>query len=501
MSVVGMEISGTRVCAVLGEIGAYPLALPLEPPAQELPLALSLEKSTLEIGAPAMRLQRHRPHLVCQGFLAHLGDPHKTWSAGRHKLDARQALAHVWQRLEPMCRRARVVSATLPCYLGAPQAELVRSLAEQARVPLLGTVSASVAAALAGYAEQAWIGCVLVIDVDDQALTLALIKAVEGSAQVLEQRTLPQLGLRAWKDRLLNALSDCCVLQSRRDPRDAPLAEQALYEQLDNLLEAGCQGRHLHLGIQATSWYQNLLIQPEQTIAFCHQLIRRLLTEIESLVEGLGPDEMPTSVLLTHAAGRLPALVTVLRQMVEGWRNKPGVLGRPLTRLHDEDFGEDLMRETGGEHPSVAVLSADALARAAHGVGAWLLHGDLPPGHLEGAAPLPLPQPVEAGPPRLHFQGQEYVLEAQTFSLGSHVGCHLVIDGQTHPGVAGRHCDILHDRRAYVLHNRSQGGTLVNDSPVVGSVVLHSGDWIRLGSHGPMIRFLGQANGKLSPSA
>jgi hypothetical protein len=501
MSVVGMEISGTRVRAVLGEIGAYPLALPLEPPAQELPLALSLEKSTLEVGAAAMRLLRHRPHLVCHGFLANLGDTHKTWSAGRHRLDSRQALAHIWRRLEPMCRRARVVSATLPGYVAAPQAAIARSLAEEARVPLLGTVSAPLAAAVAGYAEQAWIGCVLVIDLDDHALTLALIKAVDGIAQVLEQRTLPNLGMRIWKDRLLNALSDCCVLQSRRDPRDAPLAEQALYEQLDNLLEAGCQGRHLHLGIQATSWYQNLLIQPEQTAAFCHQLTRRLLAEIEALLEGLPADEMPTSILLTHAAGHLPALVTVLRQLVEAWRNQPGVLGRPLTRLHDEDFGEDLMRETGGEHPSVAVLSADALARAAHGVGAWLLQGDLASGHLEGAAPLPLPQPVEAGPPRLHFQGQEYVLEEQSFSLGSHVGCHLVIDAHTHPGVAGRHCDILHDRRAYVLHNRSQGGTLVNDNPVVGPVVLHSGDWIRLGTQGPMIRFLGQVNGKLSPTA
>ena len=42
MSVVGMELNGTRVRAVLGDVGDYPLALPLEPPAQDLPVALSL---------------------------------------------------------------------------------------------------------------------------------------------------------------------------------------------------------------------------------------------------------------------------------------------------------------------------------------------------------------------------------------------------------------------------------------------------------------------------
>jgi hypothetical protein len=500
LSVVGLELNGTRARGVLGDVGEYPLVLPLEPPAQDLIVALSLEKSTVEVGAAALRLWRHRPHLICHGFLAGLMDPQKTWSAGRHRLDARQALSHVWRRLEPICRRARGVATTLPAYVARPQAETVLQLGEQARVPVMGSVSAVLAAALAGYAEQAWINAVLIIDIDEHAATLALVKAVDGLAHVLDSRAYPHLGLRAWKDRLLNALADCCVLQTRRDPRDAPLAEQALYEQLDSLLEASSQGRHLHLGIQATSWYQNLLIQPDQTAGFCAQLTRRLLGEMDALLDGLPAEELPGSIVLTHAAGRLPGLTNVLRHVVEAWQQQSSSPYRTGTRLHDEDFGEDLLGETASEHP-VAVLSADALARSAHAVGAWLVHGDLPRGHLDGVAPLPLPQPVDAGPARLHFQGQEYVLREPSFSLGSHVGCHLVISPQRHPGVAGRHCDIQHDRRAFVLHNRSQGGTLVNDHPVVGSVVLHAGDWIRLGDQGPMLRFLGQANGKLSPSA
>lgn len=496
MSLVGLEINGTRVRGVLGPLGDYPLPLTLEPPAQELPLALSLEKAALEVGSAALRLLRQRPHLVCHGFLTGLDNDIKTWQAGRHRIDAAQAMSTVWQRLEPMCRRTGGVVAALPGYLSKSAADRVFSLGVQAKVPMLGSLSAPLAAALVGYAEQTWIDSVLIIDVDEYALTLALVKSVDGLAHVLDNRSFPHLGMRYWKDRLVNALSDCCVLQSRRDPRDAPVAEQALYEQLDGLLEASFQGRYVHLGIQAASWYQNLLVQPDQAAAFCGQLTRRLLTEIGSLVQGLPADEMPVSIVLTHSAGRLPGIVPHLRGLVEEWFREL-MIRQTRTPIPDEDFGEDLMRETGQEAPRVAILSSDALARSAHAVGAWLQRGDLPRGHRDVVAPLPLPQTVEAGPARLHFQGQEYVIHEPTFCLGSHTGCHLMIDPGRHPGVAGKHCEILHDRRAYVLYNRSQEGTLVNDSPVTGSVMLRAGDWIRLGSRGPVVRFLGQVNGLL----
>lgn len=496
MSLVGLEINGTRVRGVLGPLGDYPLPLTLEPPAQELPLALSLEKAALEVGSAALRLLRQRPHLVCHGFLTSLDNDIKSWQAGRHTLDAAKAMSTVWQRLEPMCRKTGGVVASLPGYLSKPAAAKVFNLAELAKVPILGSLSAPLAAALVGYAEQAWIDSVLIVDVDEHALTLALVKAVDGMAHVLDNRSFPHLGMRYWKDRLVNALADCCVLQSRRDPRDAPAAEQALYEQLDGLLEASFQGRYVHLGIQAATWYQNLLVQPDQAAAFCGQLTRRLLTEIGNLLQGLPAEELPTSIVLTHAAGRLPGIVPHLRGLVEEWFREQ-MIRETRTPIPDEDFGEDLMRETGQEAPRVAILSVDALARSAHAVGAWLERGDLPRGHRDVVAPLPLPQTVEAGPARLHFQGQEYVIHEPTFCLGSHTGCHLVIDAGRHPGVAGKHCEILHDRRAYVLYNRSHEGTLVNDNPVTGSVMLHAGDWIRLGARGPVVRFLGQVNGLL----
>ena len=67
-----------------------------------------------------------------------------------------------------------------------------------------------------------------------------------------------------------------------------------------------------------------------------------------------------------------------------------------------------------------------------------------------------------------------------------------MFDAARYPGVASRHCEIVFERKAFVLTNRSREGTLVNDGVVHHSIVLQAGDWIRLGPQGPQVRLLGQ---------
>jgi hypothetical protein len=145
-----------------------------------------------------------------------------------------------------------------------------------------------------------------------------------------------------------------------------------------------------------------------------------------------------------------------------------------------------------GEQATVLVLAPDAPARAAHDLANHFRLGEREPAHLGAAAPLPGPQPVEAGFARLHFRGQDYLLGARPFTLGRQPSCDLVFDSSAYPGVSARHCEIVFDRRTYVLRDRSRNGTLVNDRLVNQQVALHPGDWIRLGPNGPLLRFLGQ---------
>ena len=500
MTLLGVDLNATSARAVQGPLGDYPLSVPLDPPSGPLPLVLNLKTSSPELGESGRKLLRNLPHFTCSNFLPHLGQQGasaRRWKAGRHNLDAAQALTLVWKRLAGACNRTSGVVLALPDYLGRHQAELVRNLGSNLKIPVLGSVSSLLAAALAGYAEQNWIGSVLVLDIDDHALSVGLVQSVEGQAHLLDSRHFPKYGLKVWQDRLINALSDTCVLQSRRDPRDVPEAEQVLFEQLDALLDAGAHGRMIQLGIQAPQWYQNLLVHPEQATNFCAHLSRQVAQEVEAFYHTLGPEEIPASLLLTAAVSRLPGLASLLRAQMEEWvgvQDPQATPSRPRTMV--EDFGEGLIQDTGGQIINVAPLVPLALARAAHGLGAFFQRGDLPKGHLDRVAPLPLPQPVEAGPPRIHFQGLDYFLNDPNFTLGAQIGCHLSFDSERFPTVAPRHCEILFDHRTFLLFNRSREGTLVNDSPVPGSVILHPGDWIRLGPQGPLLRFLGNSGGR-----
>jgi pSer/pThr/pTyr-binding forkhead associated (FHA) protein len=97
----------------------------------------------------------------------------------------------------------------------------------------------------------------------------------------------------------------------------------------------------------------------------------------------------------------------------------------------------------------------------------------------------------------LQFRNQDYLLRGRPFLLGRHAECDLVFDSDQYPTVSGRHCEIVYERRSFVLRDRSRHGTLVNERPVISEMVLQAGDWIRLGPGGPLLRFLGRAADQL----
>jgi hypothetical protein len=484
---IGLDLNASRARAVAASPGQVPEALPLAGEA-ELPLALALEGRVPEVGRPGLLLSRRAPHLACLDFLPHLGAPHE-WSAGRHHLDAAQALSQVLDRLRPSCAAAQAVVLAVPCYLKEAQIELLVRLAEKARLPVCGWVAAPLAATLTAFAEQPWSGPALVLDADDHTLTWTALAVEFGQARVLESQSAPHLGLRAWKGRLLDAVADRCVRQSRRDPRDSAPAEQSLYDQLDTALDASRRGQIAELIVQMTHWGQNLLLRPDELAGICAPLVRQTLAELRALRPAVPLGVTPV-LLVTAAAGRLPGLVTALEEMV-GPREWPSE-----RQPEGEDFGEGLLDSDGPDRSAVSVLSPEAAAAAACDLAARWQRGELTRGPVS-VAPLPPPLPLDAGPARVQFRNQDYLLRGRPFVLGRHADCDLVFDGDLYPTVCGRHCEIVYERRSYLLRDRSRQGTLVNERPVIEELVLQAGDWIRLGAGGPLVRFLGHAADQL----
>ncbi|HEV3258463.1 MAG TPA: hypothetical protein VG013_16420 [Gemmataceae bacterium] len=357
MNLLGLDLNATRMLAVGGPAGTSPRPLPLDGKHTELPVAVSLEKRRPEAGRAAVGLCRRLPHLACVNFLPHLGES-RTWKAGRHRLNADKALSLVLERLRPVCAGTEGLAVAVPAYLGQERVGRLTTLAGKARLPVLGTAAAPLALAWAAHAEEPWSGLAMVGDVDDHALTWTAVAVNNERAAIVGERTLAHLGLRAWKSRLIDAVAERCVRQSRRDPRDSAPAEQMLYEQLDAACESCRQGGLVELVIQSEHWFQHLMLRPEEVVGFCTPLARQAAREMQALDEELAAHDSVRTLLITASVGRLPGLL-------------------------------ELVQESVSVQAQMILLPAEAAARATHELAACFWRGELSRGHIDVAIPLP----------------------------------------------------------------------------------------------------------------
>jgi FHA domain len=481
---IGFDLNSTRVRAVTGPGRTTPRTLPLDGTAAELPLTISLEGRHPAVGRAGLALCRQAPHLVCHDFLAAVGQP-RHWTAGRHRLDAERALALLCERLQTACAGARGLVLGLPAYLTVAQATTVSHVFTKARLPVAGSVAAPLAAVLAAHSRQPFSGLAVVVDADDHALSLSAVAVEDEQARPVADRVVPRLSLAAWKRALLDAVAERCVRQSRRDPRDSATADQLLYEQLDAVMETSAHGRPAAVAVQATQWFQNLHLQADEVVACCAKLLRATLDGISGLLAE-STFQAPQALVLTEAASRLPGLTASLR---DWFGEAPAEPAAPST----DDFGEALVATPSEAGVFLTVLSAEALATAAHGLADAFQRGLVPREHLAAAVPLGDAVGLGSGPPRLQFLDRDYPLLVLPFTLGRQPSCDLVFDSARYPTVSARHCEIVLERRGYLLRDRSRNGTFLNERPVAQQAFLEPGDWIRLGVDGPVLRFLGQA--------
>jgi hypothetical protein len=344
-------------------------------------MVLSLEGRRPEVGRAGASLCRQAPHLICQDFLAALGE-RREWVAGRHRLDAAKALTLVLEHVQAACAGTRGLLWSVPPYLARTQVALVAPVARKARLPLLGAVRAPLAVALAAYSTEPWSGTALVLDADEHAFSATAVVADGQQLTMQIGEAWPQLNVRVWKGRLLDVVADRCVRQSRRDPRDSAPAEQSLYDQLEDALEASGRGKVIELLIQTPNWYQNLSLRPDEIAAVCSRLVNHVMHGIRTMLAGSVAQEPPRAVLLTQAAGRLPGLVSAVQSFIQE---------QPPARELDPsgDFGEDLLLQTNGGPATLTVLAADAPARAAHYLATRIDQQDLPGGFHDFVLPLP----------------------------------------------------------------------------------------------------------------
>jgi hypothetical protein len=489
MSLIGLDLNSSRARAVAGPRSQALSQLCLDGDQVELPLAISLEEKRPLIGRPGVALTRLRPHLACLDFLPHIGTG-RVWSAGRHQYCAESALGLVLGVMARSLSRSTGMGLVLPSYLDETQIAQVCRLAQGSQLNPVGSIASPLAAALAAIDDSVTGSSELlfVLDADGYALTWAIVERESSHLHLRLCQPAPHLGRGQWFRKLLDGVAHRCVRQSRRDPRECGETEQALYNQIVHAVDSPPANGLWQLRIQGKQWYHHLMLTPEDVTSFVAPLLRQALGEVETILGTIEVLGGLSGAVITAAAASLPGLVPALLGRLE-------TVLRPPPADEEADFGDLLLSVVNRREP-LHVLPPDALAEAGHELAVRIHRGEVPPGHLESiplSAPAPAVPQADSGPARLSFRGHDHILSRGPFVLGRDPACDLVFESELYPHVSARHCEILYDRRAYTLFDRSRHGTLLNDRLIHQQAALHSGDWIRLGPHGPVLRFLGQA--------
>jgi hypothetical protein len=383
----GIDLTSSRARAIAVGVGTS-RALLLDDEAENLPLFIALDRRAPEVGRAGYAICRKTPHAACSNFLPALGQT-REWRAGRHAITPEAALELAFAKIRgPVAAESEAAVLALPAYLAPVQVSKVVAAAARAKLPLKGTAIAPLAlaadraaAVLAGkpvapeVTPPDWVvpirpvaagpGAVAVVDADEYGLSATVVAVERDRVRLVAMGCWPRFAAKAWKDRLLDAVSDRCVRLCRRDPRDSADAEQALFEQLDDALERVRAGTRVNLTVRTDHWFQDVVQQPEEFEAHCAALARGAGEAVRDLVGGSGLALPPCAVWLTHDAGRLPGLARSLH-----------------LNTH--------------EGTAVEVLPPDAVAQAAAALVPRWLTAELPRAHLD--ATIPLPESVAGSP-------------------------------------------------------------------------------------------------------
>lgn len=351
-AVVGLDINATRCRAAVGPAGLPPRAALLDESSEELPLALALDRRPAGVGHVALGHRRRSPHLLCSGFLPLLGEP-RTWTAGRQKFDAAAALTAVASAASDRVGPAKTVYAALPAYLTLPQVQFARAALESARLPLAGSCSAPLAAAVATGLRRA---VAVFLDADDHASVWSLLLVDARAATVAHSVSLPHFGVRAWVERLMDSAADQCIRLCRRDPRDSAGAEQALEDQIAEYLRPDRADGPLGLSVRTEHWFQNFVFAPDEIARACGGPARVVADGLRQLLDER-PGVTPDAIYLSAAAARLPGLATLI----------------------------DVRRP---DRAAVERLAINAIEVAAHALAVRRSRADLPALHLDTTLPL-----------------------------------------------------------------------------------------------------------------
>jgi hypothetical protein len=367
-------------------------------------------------------------------------------------------LEQIWQSVSSKGERMAVA---VPPYMSNENLGLFLGIAAELNIPIVAMSDAAVCATRRRYENAVPVH----IDISLHASLLTRLMQ-EGQAQVDRAVVIEDNGLLLLFENWKKVIAEAFVQQSRFDPLHTAETEQMLQDRMPGWMTQASSTARVPMEVEYRGISHHAEVESLELIAAAAPVYQTIVSNVRALFKA---EELP-AIQLTDRAARMPGLADTLKTRVGGeiFLLEPGATARGLImrcQTESKEAAITLSRHLPWDQSPVNVESTDT--------------GD------NGAQPT-----------HLLYAHNAFSLQGKPLVLGSQVSDdERWLDlQQKMPGVSRRHCVVSSDNGQFILTDHSRYGTFLNGHRIDGSVVLQTGDLIRIGTPGFELRLISAEN-------
>ena len=464
MSLIGLELNDTGILAAAGN---PPELIDLDGQVQESPGFALPQKKELLVGKTAQSRAHYFPRQIMNHFWDQL-NTEPLEKSGRHFPNSHaeivfRHLALIWQQLKP---RGDEIVMAVPSFYDREQLGLILGIAQELGLPIKGFVPLSLAAASHIHSEK------MLLHLDIHLHRMEVIYLEQGEQlSIRDSATTFERGLQRLYRKLADMIAQEFVRTTRFDPFHQAASEQELYDRLPEILPHFKHNSSLVLELTGSSTPYSIALKREGIIREAESVYSELLRLIKRMQNKRGKGRTSLALQLSNRLARLPGCKEMLAtikdvQIIELDR---GAAAKGLTQIWHLLTAKD---NNGG----ISFFTSRPWQRLQQ------------TGGRGASAEMTTP----TRPTHLLYHSIAYPITEKPLTIGSTQDSgqnDITITGKA-AGVSPKHCTVTLQNGEIVLKDLSEGGTLVDEQQVNGSITLKLGQAIRVGTPGEHLQLI-----------
>jgi hypothetical protein len=464
MGLIGLEINDS---GILSAGGSPPKLLDLDGQVQESPGYALPQKKGLLVGKTA----ESKAHLFPRQILNHFWDQLNTETleqTGKHfPLNHAEIVFHhlalIWRQLQS---RGEEIVMAVPSFYDREHLGLILGIAQELGMPVKGFVPLSLAASSHICPEK------MLMYLDIHLHRTEVIYLEQGEYLTLrDSATSGEKGLHRLYRKMVNMIAQEFVRTTRFDPFHQAASEQELYDRLPGILSHFQHNSSILFEITGGSAPYSITLERDSIIHNAEPVYSEMLRLIKRMQNKRGKGQAQPALQLSHRLSRLPGYKAMLATIKDAQVIE---LDRGAAAMGAAQIWNQLAAQ--GSNRGISFFTSRPWQRQQH----------------SNVRPLSAKKAPLSKPTHLLYRSIAYPITDKALTIGcAHDSRQndITISGAT-DGVSPKHCTVTLQNGEIVLKDMGEGGTLVDEQQVNGSITLKLGQVIRVGTPGEQLQII-----------